>query len=81
MPEYFVNPPERTFESQMTTAKSRPLSSSITYVKVCRDCFRDMFGAQLKIQTLTWGRECARCHKPTPTMTTMAKIHADAIRK
>lgn len=41
--------------------------------KLCWACFTTRFPDR-KPGTMTWGRECTQCHKPTPTLSTLVKI-------
>jgi hypothetical protein len=41
--------------------------------KLCGDCYRAEFGTATP-GTYTWGRECTRCHTPTPSRATLVKV-------
>lgn len=43
--------------------------------KLCMDCFSELYPGQMP-GTFTWGRECTKCHKPTPSLARLVKIDA-----
>lgn len=46
----------------------------MTFVlKMCRPCYQEEFGEAMA-GTITWGRQCDVCKKPTATMTTLVKV-------
>jgi hypothetical protein len=50
-----------------------------THAKVCRACFRDVYGVHTKIQTITWGVQCARCLRESKSMETLVKISREEL--
>jgi hypothetical protein len=53
--------------------------NSATHAKICRACFRDVYGVHQKVRTITWGVQCARCKRESTSMETLAKISREEL--
>lgn len=42
-------------------------------LKLCAACYEATFPGT-KARTVTWGRQCSACHKPTPSFATLFKV-------
>lgn len=47
--------------------------------KLCGECYAARFPGKA-VGTVTWARECTSCHKPTPSLSTLAKVDREPAR-
>jgi len=51
----------------------------MTVAKLCIACFREKFGQDAKIGTMTWSRECSACHAVTGSGQMLIKADSDEV--